>query len=37
MPQALPKTTARAAFVAMAASTAEPPARRMSRPMAVAR
>ncbi len=37
MPQALPSTTARTAFVAMAASTALPPARRIERPASLAR
>ena len=37
MPQAQGITTPRTALVAMAASTAEPPARRMPRPAAVAR
>ncbi len=37
IPQASPKTTARTAFVAIAASTAVPPARRIPRPAAVAR
>ena len=37
IPQASPKTTASTAFVAIAASTALPPARRIPRPAAVAR